>query len=312
MAVVQLEQVTRRYQDVNALDNLSLTINEGEVIGLFGHNGAGKTTTMKLILGLTLPSSGEITVLGFRPGSREFNPVRFDIGFLPENVSFYPQLTGLEVLHYFARLKRVSRKQCPALLEQVGLSYAARRKVKTYSKGMRQRLGLAQAVLTTPRLLLLDEPTTGLDPVATGDFYQMIDKLRQQGCSIILSSHVLPGLEKHIDRAAVLNRGKLLAFGTLNELREQAHLPVKILLRGETGQPQLSQEIAAHTFSSSSINGHTVQFMAKESDKMMLLREITQMPDVADIDIQLPTLAQLYLHLMDQTATTYAAKEELS
>ncbi len=200
MPVVEINQVTQQYQKVTALENLSLSIHGGEVVGLFVHNGAGKTTTMKLILGLLSPTLGGVKVLGKAPSTEAFHPMRYQLGFLPENVSFYPQLTGWEVLYYFAKLKRVSKSHADQLLEKVGLAHAANRKVKTYSKGMKQRLGLAQAMLTTPKLLLLDEPTVGLDPIATQDFYSMVDELKNQGCAVILCSHVLPGLEKHIDR----------------------------------------------------------------------------------------------------------------
>src|SRR5690606_30958723 len=142
--------------------------------------------------------------------------------YLPENVMFYPQLTGRETLTHFARLKQANTRQIEELLSQVGLQHAADRRVKTYSKGMRQRLGLAQALLGNPRLLLLDEPTVGLDPIATQDLYVLIDRLRQGGTSVILCSHVLPGVEPHIDRAAILAGGQLEAVGTLASLRNEA------------------------------------------------------------------------------------------
>lgn len=204
MNVVEIEGVSQRYGDVAVLHGLDLTLAQGEVLGLFGHNGAGKTTTMKLILGLLQASSGQVRVFGRGPSDPD---VRRMLGYLPENVMFYPQLSGLETLQHFARLKGAAPEQVERLLEEVGLAGAAKRRVRTYSKGMRQRLGLAQALLGQPRLLLLDEPTVGLDPIATQDLYQLLDRLRWQGTSIILCSHVLPGVEAHINRAAILTRG---------------------------------------------------------------------------------------------------------
>ena len=203
-----------------------MNLNEGEVLGLFGHNGAGKTTMMKLILGVISPSRGKVEVMGMAPDSKEAWHCRSKVGYLPENVSFYDQLTGFEVLTYFAKLKgftnQAAKKQVTDLLEQVGITHAMKRQVKTYSKGMRQRLGLAQAFIGQPKLLLLDEPTVGLDPIATRDFYNTVDQLKSNGSSVILCSHVLPGVEQHIDRAMIMSTGQLLAMGTLSELRQQA------------------------------------------------------------------------------------------
>jgi len=298
MPVVELKQVTQQYQKVTALENLSLSIHAGEVMGLFGHNGAGKTTTMKLILGLISPTLGEVKVMGRSPSTEAFHPMRYQLGFLPENVSFYPQLTGREVLYYFAKLKRVGKPYCEQLLEKVGLIHAAHRKVKTYSKGMKQRLGLAQAILTTPKLLLLDEPTVGLDPIATRDFYTTIDELKNEGCAVVLCSHVLPGLEKHIDRAAVLSQGKLRALGTLTDLRKEAQLPIRVHIQGTMDRNILSKQTQHLLHGLQSNNGTSIEGFTSEINKMPLLKQLMSIPGVEDVDVNLPTLEQLYTHLM--------------
>ncbi len=230
--VVELEQVQQSYGQLQVLHDMTWQLHAGEVMGLFGHNGAGKTTTVRLILGLINASSGKVRVLG---GDARDSQVRQQIGFLPENVMFYPQLTGRETLQHFARLKDAPLQQVDQLLEQVGLSAAAQKRVKTYSKGMRQRLGLAQALLGEPKLLILDEPTVGLDPIATQELYQLIGRLKDAGTSIIICSHVLPGVESYIDSAVVLARGYLEASGNLYELRQQAGLPVRIRVQGLAG-----------------------------------------------------------------------------
>ncbi len=227
MSLVEIDGATLRYGALTALSGLDLRLEPGEVLGLLGHNGAGKTTTIKLVLGLLAPSEGRVRVLGHDARSLE---ARRQLGYLPENVTFYPQLSGAETLRHFARLKGVAPAEAARLLEQVGLGHAARRRLKTYSKGMRQRLGLAQALLGEPRLLLLDEPTVGLDPLATVELYQLLDRLRGQGTGIVLCSHVLPGVETHIDRAAILAGGRLQVAGSLAELRRKAALPTRVRL----------------------------------------------------------------------------------
>lgn len=311
MTVVEIDQVTQQYQKVTALKNLSLSIRSGEVMGLFGHNGAGKTTTIKLILGLLSPTFGKVQVMGKAPATEGFNPLRFQLGFLPENVSFYPQLEGREVLYYFGKLKRVNKSHCDQLLEKMGLSHAARRKVKTYSKGMKQRLGLAQAILTTPKLLLLDEPTVGLDPIATRDFYTTVDELKKEGCAIILSSHILPGLENHIDRAAVLRDGKLRAFGTLAHLSKQARLPIRVRIKSTIDYSRLCDRTRPLMYDHKRVNNTSVEGFTNEVNKMPLLKLLMATPGVEDVDINLPTLEQLYTHLMDKAPELKDVQKEV-
>ncbi len=311
MAIVEINQVTQKYQNVTALKNLDLSIHSGEVLGLFGHNGAGKTTTIKLILGLLSPTVGKVQIMGKAPDTEAFNPLRFQLGFLPENVSFYPQLKGCEVLYYFAKLKRVSKLRCDQLLEKVGLSHAANRKVKTYSKGMKQRLGLAQAILTTPKLLLLDEPTVGLDPIATQDFYTTVDELKKEGCAIILSSHILPGLEKHIDRAAVLSNGKLRALGTLAHLSKQAQLPIRVSIKSSIDYKHLCDQTRVLMYDHHRVNGSSIEGFTTVANKMPLLKQLMAMQDVDDVEINLPTLEQLYGYLMDENPESKDEQKEI-
>jgi len=292
--IVELENVEKHYQGVHALQKLNLTLKQGDVLGLFGHNGAGKTTTIKLILGLIQASAGQVLVFGKDPMGDNAHNLRRQLGFLQENVSFYQQMTGLEVLNYFAKLKGCSKIQTTALLEQVGLSHAAKRRVKTYSKGMRQRLGLAQALLGEPKLLLLDEPTVGLDPIATQDFYQSIANLKEHGSTIILCSHVLAGVEKYIDRALILGQGQLLAEGQLSDLGEQTGLPVVVHLKG--ANLQLPDQL--HAEATWVDNG--VQLRVSQQEKMSLLQQIMAVSGLEDINIQMPTLEDIYTHYNNQ------------
>jgi Cu-processing system ATP-binding protein len=194
--------------------------------------------------------------------------------------------------------------QVDALLEQVGLADARDRRVKTYSKGMRQRLGLAQALLGAPRLLLLDEPTVGLDPIATQDLYQLVDRLRQQGTSIILCSHVLPGVEAHINRAAILAHGRLQAVGSLASLREDAGLPALIRASGLKQSAQLLQRWHADGHQARSVGVDGVEVVAINGHKLGLLRQLLGEGGAQDIDIHQPSLEDLYRHYMDQARNT--------
>lgn len=292
MNAVELHSVYQQYGSMAVLDNINLTLAEGEVLGLFGHNGAGKTTTVRLILGLLQATTGQVKVLDGTPGDSD---IRRQIGFLPENVTFYPQLTGRETLVHFARLKGASLQQVDDLLEQVGLTAASSKRVKTYSKGMRQRLGLAQALLGRPRLLLLDEPTVGLDPIATQELYQVIGRLRDAGTSIVICSHVLPGVEPYIDRAAVLALGRLEAVGTLHELRTQAQLPVRIRAAGLT----VEQLTAADVQSVRALHGAWHELLVAPADKLSTVQRILQL-QAQDIEVQPPSLEDLYCYYMEK------------
>lgn len=294
-ATVSLHQASKHWGRFIALHGLDLELHPGEVLGLLGHNGAGKSTTMKLILGLYPPTGGEVRVFGATPHERAGRAGRAQLGYLPENVSFYEQLSGREVLTYFARLKAAPRRQVMELLEMLGLAAFADARVRTYSKGMRQRLGLAQALLGEPRLLLLDEPTVGLDPVATQELYRMIDARRRQGTAILLCSHVLPGIEPYIDRVAILCRGRLLASGTLEQLRARAGLPNRITVRGElNGELELPAGVHLHAELDD-----LYRLELQESSTLDVLRQLLAYP-LTDLWMEQPSLEDLYIHFNRQ------------
>lgn len=223
---VQTEHLTKVYRDfwgrdkVRALDDLTLTIHRGEVFGLLGPNGSGKSTTIKLLLNLIFPTRGSIRVLGRSPDDGE---VKERIGFLPEESYLYRFLNGEETLYYYGKLfkidRRTLRRRVPELLDIVGLDAKARkRKLREYSKGMARRIGLAQALINNPELVLLDEPTTGLDPIGTREMKDLILSLKQQGKTVLLCSHLLADVQDVCDRITILFRGKMQTLGQVNEL----------------------------------------------------------------------------------------------
>lgn len=297
MSCFRLENVSYRYDKTPVLNGIDLRLEPGEILGLFGHNGAGKTTSIKLILGLMEPWKGKVSVLGQQAGQPGVSQY---IGYLPENVMFYPQLTGREILSHFARLKGAPLKQVPELLRQVGLDDAMNARVKTYSKGMRQRLGLAQALLGRPRLLMLDEPTVGLDPVATADLYRLLRQLRDEGTGIVLCSHVLPGVEPYIDRAAILTEGALKAAGDLQALRRQANMPVTLLLEPANGHDALKETVKkANTGRPpESLPDGRVAVDVGHAEKMQLINDLLTSGEVKDLNISQPTLEDLYVHFI--------------
>jgi ABC-2 type transport system ATP-binding protein len=204
---------------LRAVDQLSLSIAPGEVFGLLGPNGSGKSTTIKVLLGLLRPTSGECTVFGVASSGVE---ARREVGYLPESPCFYRYLTGRELVGFYARLsglKRASRDdRVSEVIGWVGMEGAADRRVGTYSKGMLQRIGLAQALVHDPRLVVLDEPTAGVDPAGAAAVTALILKLKAQGKTVLITSHLLAQIEEICDRVAILDRGRLIVAGTLPEV----------------------------------------------------------------------------------------------
>ncbi|MCA9024238.1 MAG: ABC transporter ATP-binding protein [Planctomycetaceae bacterium] len=224
-SVIQIRNLSKVYRDfwgrkkVQALNSLSLDVKKGEIFGLLGPNGSGKTTTMKLLLGLLFPTEGEITILG-RPAHDVEKNER--IGYLPEESYLYRFLNADETLDFYGRLFKMSpqvrKERKDALIEQVGLQHARRRQLKEYSKGMTRRIGLAQALINDPDLVMLDEPTSGLDPLGTRDMKDMILKLRDEGKTVVMCSHLLADVQDVCDRIAILYGGELKVMGSVSEL----------------------------------------------------------------------------------------------
>lgn len=300
---IEADGVTKRFGAIVALDGVSLTVAPGECVGLAGHNGAGKTTLFKLLLGLIRPESGLLRVLGGETAGAGAARNRGEIGFLPENVAFDPAATGNETLAFYARLKGAAPAEVRRLLTRVELSQAARRRVGTYSRGMRQRLGLAQALIGRPRLLLLDEPTTGLDPQLRSGFYDLVEEAKQAGSSIVLSSHVLSELEGRVDRLLVLNEGRVIAGGTLHEIRRRARLPTMLRVTVSHCRTADVGAILDGTADYRVVDERTVVATCDDQVRMALLRKLAVSTIVEDIETIPPSLEELYRHLLrdDQT-----------
>jgi len=222
--VIEARGLTKRYDTAFAVRDVSFTVGAGEIFGLLGPNGAGKTTTILMLLGLSDISGGTARVFGHDP-MREPLAVKRLIGYLPDTVGFYDNISAADNLHYTARLMGFAladrKKRIAAALERVGLAEVADKKVGTFSRGMRQRLGLAEIVMKGARAAILDEPTNGLRPQASIDLLDLIRSLKAQGVTILLSSHLLDRVQSVCDRVALFNAGKIALMGTVGELGAQ-------------------------------------------------------------------------------------------
>jgi Cu-processing system ATP-binding protein len=290
-AAVVMLGVSRRYGRRDAVRDVDLTLRAGESVGLVGHNGAGKSTLIKIMLGLVRPSAGSVQVLGEDPAAGAAARARRELGYLPENVALQPSMTGSETLAFYARLKRQPVAGNAALLERVGIATAAHRRVGTYSKGMRQRLGLAQALLGRPRALLLDEPTTGLDPALRQSFYEILRDLRRDGAMVLLSSHALAELEGEVDRVVVMNQGRKVADGSIGDLRRLAAIRPRIRLRLPCA-PRAVANLADVWTGWSSVSDGVLELSCEEDEVASVLRGL---PATArEIEIIRPSLDDLY------------------
>lgn len=294
---VSASHISHRFADFTALNNVSFEVERGQTMALLGHNGAGKSTLIKILLGLLKPSAGEVTVLG---QSLKSHNQRADlkIGYLPENVSFYDKLTGKEILSYFAALKGVAKGRVNELIAEFGLEYAQDRALKTYSKGMKQRLGFAQAILCQPELLLLDEPTVGLDPVASQFLYGKIDELKQQGCGVIVCTHELSLIENNIDVALILAKGQALAQGNLTDLRRNSGLKTRLTSANLSAWVAQEPRLAAFYTDDA--------LLVDLESKPQVLQLLMSQCQGFDFSLKEPTLADIYHFYMSQNKQAQA------
>lgn len=298
-SVIDVCGVSRRYGEVLAVDDVSLQVGRGELFGLIGHNGAGKSTLFRAMLGLERPDAGVVRIDGEVVGSSTFRAVRRRIGYLPENVAFHDNLDGRETLEFYAALKGVAKADCARVLERVGLAAAAGRRVRGYSKGMRQRLGFAQALLGQPALLFLDEPTNGLDPQGIRDFYATLGVLQDEGVTIVLTSHILAEIQERVGRLAIMKSGQVHAVGTVQELREATALPLCFDLRLAAGAQDPLRAAAASLASDGCelrLEGERAWLRCPRPVKMRALAQLAALGTLLqDLQVREPSLEDVLL-----------------
>ncbi|MGB5871451.1 MAG: ABC transporter ATP-binding protein [Albidovulum sp.] len=287
---LRIEGVSKRRGPQAVLSDVSLVVRPGERVALLGHNGAGKTTLMKIVLGLVHASGGTVAVMGAAPGTIK---ARRATAYLPESVAFHKALTGREQLTLFARLSGAPKDVVAALLARVGLTDAADRRLRTYSKGMRQRLGMAQVLLGKPKVALLDEPTSGLDPASRHELYAIIDELAAGGTAVLIASHSLTEVEARTERIAIMKDGRLVADDTLANLSKRAGLATRIRIRATDAEA----DRVAEALGGMRINGRTVDLLCDANGKLDRLKQVIALGDaVTDFDISPPKLEDLYRH----------------
>lgn len=284
--IIKLNNLTKYYGSYKAVDELNLNLFKGEIFGLLGPNGAGKTTTILMMLGLTEPSQGTATVCGYNATS---NPlaVKKKVGYMPDNVGFYPTMTALENLIYIGKLNgfdpQSAKKRAEESLHLVGLSNEANKKTSTYSRGMKQRLGLADVLMKQPEVIILDEPTLGIDPSGVKDFLTLIKQLsREQGITVLLSSHHLHHVQQVCDRVGIFVKGKLLAEGNIETLSKQlfgknGHV-TSITLSNPISQhwPLASTLKTCEHLDSIAINHQEVSFTCKQNITPQLVKILVE------------------------------------
>jgi ABC-2 type transport system ATP-binding protein len=312
--VIQTEALTKRYGKFVAVDNLNLNIQKGEVYGLLGPNGSGKTTTILMLLGLTDPSGGKVQVLGLDPVRQPLS-VKARVGYLPDSVGFYDNLTARENLIYIAKLNGLSRpetrQRIEASIEQVGLMAVIDQRVGTFSRGMRQRLGVAELLLKRPEIIIMDEPTLGLDPEAAHKFLQLIHDLQQEDITIMLSSHLLHQVQAVCDRVGLFNRGRIALEGTVPELAQRvlkgayrirlqvdgSSESVGAALRAVSGVVEVRQENSSRLLieAASDLRAEVASAVIHAGGQLMAL------------DIETPSLDEIYTQYFEEVGYAAAA-----
>jgi len=229
-AVIETVDITKRFKDVLAVDSLSMKVQKGEIFGFLGPNGAGKSTTIKMVMGLFHPTSGSAFINGRQAGPDSVE-LRRDIGFLPERISFYDNLTPIQTLDFFCELRGADKSVVPSLIREVGLEHAANRKVGTFSKGMVQLLGVAQAMIGNPSIYIMDEPTGGLDARWVKAVRDKIRALNEQGATIIFSSHILSEVQALCHRIAIIDKGRLVVEGTVEDISDHLRIMPRLWIQ---------------------------------------------------------------------------------
>jgi ABC-2 type transport system ATP-binding protein len=305
--VIETKDLTKKYGDFVAVDGLNLSVKQGDVFGMLGPNGAGKTTTILMLLGLTEPTKGSVHVLGFDP-ARQTLSVKSRVGYIPDMVGFYDELTARENLIYIAKLNGLSRNEAYQRIEEtidrVGLNDVVDHRVATFSRGMRQRLGVADVLIKNPQLIIMDEPTQGLDPEGARAFLVMIRSLKEEGITILLSSHLLHQVQAVCDRVGLFHHGRMVLEGTVDELAKRVlgrvyriyieatgpSQPIQKALRSISGVAdiKLAGEQVYHVEAEKDLRAETAEAVFRAGGRLLKL------------DVEAQSLDDIYTHYFEE------------
>jgi len=294
--ILELKDVSKFYEKILAVDAVSIEIKEGEVLGLVGPNGSGKSTLLKIMLGIARPTSGKVLINGEELSEKGWKEFKRSVGYMPERVSFYDNLTGTETLRLFARVKGGRLRSLKGVIDRILSEDVLQRKVGGYSKGMRQRLNLAQALLNEPDFLVLDEPTSGLDPVGIKEFYDILDEVKsRKKLTAILSSHILAEIEDKTNRVAVIKNGSLKAIGHLEELCSGMKIPLRLYItisRKDSFLESLLKKEGAVDLSYK--NGYLIASISRENKFELISAIMDEKDRFSDFSIREPSLEEVF------------------
>ena len=302
--VIRAEQLTKRYGANLAVDHIDLKVDAGEIVGILGPNGSGKTTTILMLLGLTEPTGGRAVVAGFDP-LRDPLEVKRRVGYMPDQVGFYDGLSARDNLAYTGRLAGLPRRDIDArfadAMERVGLGAVARDRVRTFSQGMRQRLGLAEVLMKRPSVAILDEPTTALDPHSTQEFLEMIRGLKADGTAVLLSSHHLDQVQSVCDRVALFNRGRIALAGTVTELAGQV-LGGGHVIDVEARGPGIAERLAAvpGVVRVQALGGERYRVDCQRDLRAEIARRLAPEVELVGINFAAPSLNEVYTRYFEE------------
>ncbi len=300
MAIIEIKGLHKSYGSTKALKGLDLSIDKGEIFGFLGPNGAGKTTAIKIIMGLLKPDKGTVDVRSINATEASID-IRKHIGYLPEKVAFYDDMSIEENLGYLCDLKGCSKDIIPTLLEDFKIEASAKSKVKTLSKGMLQRLGLAQTLIGDPELLILDEPTSGLDPEIRKWVKEKILEMKRRGKTVFLSSHVLSEVQQVCDRVGVLSSGQLIAEDSVQNLSDKLHLEPRIELLIDPLKDGLKHVRSLEYVHRPRVEkGKLVLYCTGENKADLIHHLVEKGLNVRDIEINEPDLEEVFVRIMEK------------
>jgi ABC-2 type transport system ATP-binding protein len=299
-SAIIVRNLTKSYRSFKAVDTISFTVKKGEIFGFLGPNGAGKTTTIKAILDLIHADQGEIFINGIDVRTHG-KKAREYVGYMPEQVAFYDNLTALQNLRFYAEMKHASKDECERLIEQVGLGDAGKKKVGAFSKGMVQRLGIARAMLGSPPIMILDEPSGGLDPRGVVLVRDIILDLKKKGVSLFISSHILSEIQEICDRVGIINKGRLVAQDTVDNLGKKLNLKPQITVTVEKMSPTIEKAVRnVPKVDQVTVSGNTLEIICDAGTKAAVILAISSAGgNILNLQMKEPSLEEVFMRFTE-------------